>query len=154
MKKWLQRLLDRAEARLRAGQDTARRVLAIAGVGVIAALVATAWPILMELHSERMAAIDPRPAYVNRVRDTIQRKTRATFEKLPKQDRSGTLKLRIEISPDGALMAATVAEPSGFSDIDDLALRIVGEAAPFEPFPDDMRKTTTSVEIVTQFVFD
>jgi TonB family protein len=153
MKQWLQRLLARAEARLHAGQKTLRVALAIAGVGVIAALVAAAWPIVVELHSERVAAIDPRPAYVNRVRDSIQRTTRATFEKLPKQDRSGALKLRIEIDPNGALIAVTVAEPSGFSDIDDLAIRIVRDAAPFEPFPPDMRRTTTSVEIVSEFVF-
>jgi TonB family protein len=153
MTKWLQRLLGQAEARLHAGQKTVRAALVVAGVGVIVALGAAAWPIVVELHSERVAATDSRPAYVNRVRESIQRTTRATFEKLPKQDRSGTLKLRIEINPEGALIAAAVAEPSGFSDIDDLALRIVKDAAPFEPFPADMRRTTSSVEIVSEFVF-
>jgi TonB family protein len=153
MSEWLQRLLARAEARLHAGQRTVRLALVAGGLVVIAALGAAAWPILVELHSERVATGDPRPAYASRVKDRIQKTTRATFENLPRQDRSGTLKLRIEINPDGQLIAATVAEPSGFSDIDGLALRIVKEAAPFEPFPADMRRTTTSVEIVSEFVF-
>lgn len=153
MSDWLQRLLERAEARLHSGQKTVRVALVVAGLGVIVALGAAAWPILVELHSERIAAVDPRPAYVNRVRDRLQKATVETFAALPKRDRSGTLKLRIEITPDGALAAAAVAEPSGFSDIDELALRIVRESAPFEPFPPDMRKMTTSVELVSEFVF-
>lgn len=153
MIEWLKRLLARAEARLHAGQNTVRIALAAGGMAVLAALGAAAWPIVQELHSERIATADPRPAYVNRVKDRIQKVTRDTFAGLPKQDRSGLLKLRIEIDPEGRLMSATVAEPSGFSDIDNLALDIVRRAAPFEPFPADMRKTTTSVEIVSEFAF-
>lgn len=153
MTEWLKRLLAGAEARLHAGQKTVRIALAAGGIAVVAALGAAAWPILLELHSERVAAADPRPAYVNRVKDRIQKTTRDTFAGLPKQDRSGTLKLRIEIDPAGRLLSAVVAEPSGFSDIDGLAVRIVKQAAPFEPFPADMRKTTASVEIVSEFVF-
>ncbi len=152
MSEWLKRLLAGAEARVHARQNTVRAVLVIAGIAVLAALGAAAWPIIMELHSEQVAAADPRPAYVNRVRDQIQQTTRDTFSRLPKQDRSGLLKLRIEINPDGQLISASVAQPSGFSDIDTLAMRIVKEAAPFEPFPPAMRKMTTSVEILTEFV--
>jgi TonB family protein len=130
-----------------------RALLVLLGLAVIAMLGAAAWPIVMELRSEYADAADPRPAYVNRVREQIQKVTETAFARLPKPAGTGSLLLRIELGPDGALLSAAVAESSRLPALDELALRIVRESAPFEPFPEVVRKTTRVMEITSAFHF-
>ena len=55
---------------------------------------------------------------------------------------SGTLIVYVEVGSDGALVTAEIQRPSGNKVFDDAALRIVRLAAPFGPFPPELRKET------------
>ncbi len=65
----------------------------------------------------------------------------------------GELRLLVSITPDGALQEVSVLESSGHKILDDAALRIVRLAAPFAPFPEDMRKSTDVLEIIRTWQF-
>jgi len=65
----------------------------------------------------------------------------------------GELRLLVSITPDGALHEVSVLESSGHKVLDDAAMRIVRLAAPFAPFPDEMRKSTDVLEIIRTWQF-
>jgi protein TonB len=65
----------------------------------------------------------------------------------------GSLRLVVAITPDGALKGVRVLDSSGHNVLDDAAIRIVRLAAPFAPFPDEMRQTTDVLEIVRTWQF-
>lgn len=136
-----------------AGGRLARAAVFALGLGIVAVLGFLAWPILIESRPEPTPQADSRPAYVVRAREKIQKQTEATLALLPKSAEAGSLVVQIEVGPDGALLSAKVTESSGKPELDDLALRIVRESAPFEPFPTDARKTTRVMEINSEFVF-
>ena len=149
----LRRLIDRSDSALKAQQKTVHAALALLGLAVIAVLGAMAWPIATEPRPDFTAATDPRPAYVSRIREKIQKATQATLATLPQPAGAGSLVVRVEVAPDGTLLSAAVVETSGLRALDDLALRIVRSAAPFEPFPPEARKSTRVIEINSEFVF-
>jgi len=60
----------------------------------------------------------------------------------------GELRLLVSISPDGALKEISVLESSGHKVLDEAAIRIVKLAAPFAPFPEEMRRSTDLLEII------
>jgi TonB family protein len=149
----LRRLVDKANDRLLAGRRTVRIALLLLGMGLIAVLGAAAWPILMELRSEHIAAADPRPAYVSRVREKIQKATEAALAGMPARNPEGYLQLRIEVNAAGELVSAKVQQSSGDAALDQLALRIVRDASPFGQFPPDMRRSTKGVLLTSEFHF-
>lgn len=149
----LHRLLESADRRLGAGQRTVRAALILLAMTVTVALAAVAWPIVVELYSERITA-GSREAYLNRVSEKILRALGAAMVTRPKQDRAESLQLRIAVERDGGLISAEIVQPSGNRALDELALRIVRESAPFEAFPAEMRGGTTSVEIISTFNFN
>lgn len=65
----------------------------------------------------------------------------------------GDLTLLVTIRPDGSLKDVKVLQSSGHQVLDDAALRIVRLAAPYPPFPDDMRQSTDLLEIVRSWRF-
>ncbi|MCZ6501709.1 MAG: energy transducer TonB [Gammaproteobacteria bacterium] len=65
----------------------------------------------------------------------------------------GSLRLMVAILPDGSLSEVALLETSGHRILDDAALRIVRLAAPFAPFPDDLRQTTDVLEIIRTWQF-
>ena len=65
----------------------------------------------------------------------------------------GSLRLLVAITPDGALANIRVLESSGHPVLDDAAVRIVRLAAPFAPFPPEMRRNTDVLEIVRTWQF-
>ena len=65
----------------------------------------------------------------------------------------GSLRLLVAIVPDGTLRDVRVLESSGHRVLDDAALRIVRMAAPFAPFPPEMRRNTDVLEIVRTWQF-
>ena len=65
----------------------------------------------------------------------------------------GSLRLMVAILPDGSLSEVTLLETSGHQILDDAAIRIVRLAAPFAPFPDDLRQTTDVLEIIRTWQF-
>ena len=148
----LRRLIDRTDSALKAQQKTVHAALGLLGLAVITVLGAMAWPIATE-PPNFTAAADPRPAYVSRIREKIQKATQATLATLPRPAGAGSLVVRVEVAPDGTLLSAAVVEASGLRALDDLSLRIVRSAAPFEPFPPEARKSTRLIEINSEFVF-
>ena len=65
----------------------------------------------------------------------------------------GDLKLLVTLRPDGSLQNVRVIVSSGHKILDDAALRIVRMAAPYPPFPEEMRKSTDLLEIVRSWQF-
>jgi len=65
----------------------------------------------------------------------------------------GDLTLLVTIRPDGSLKEVKVMRSSGHQVLDDAAMRIVRLAAPYPPFPVEMRKSTDLLEIVRSWQF-
>lgn len=65
----------------------------------------------------------------------------------------GSLRLLVSILPGGDLKAVEILQTSGFQVLDDAAIRIVKLAAPFAPFPDELRQTTDVLEIIRTWQF-
>jgi len=130
-----------------------RAAHALLGLALLAVLAAAAWPIAVELWGEHAAAADPRPAYVKGVQEKISKATDTALAAARPRELPASLKLRIEVDAEGNLTSAKVMESSGDADIDELTLRIVRTAAPFGPFPPEMRRTTKVVELNSEFYF-
>src|SRR5262249_3187572 len=65
----------------------------------------------------------------------------------------GSLRLMVAIAPDGALKDVRILDSSGYKVLDDAAIRIVRQAAPFAPFPEEMRRNTDILEIIRTWQF-
>ena len=65
----------------------------------------------------------------------------------------GRLRLMVAILPDGSLHDIELLESSGHRVLDDAAIRIVRLAAPFAPFPHQLRGTTDILEIIRTWQF-
>lgn len=65
----------------------------------------------------------------------------------------GNLRLLVAVLPDGSLKDVKLLQSSGHQVLDDAAIRIVNLAAPFAPFPDDLRRTTDVLEIIRTWQF-
>jgi len=66
----------------------------------------------------------------------------------------GSLRLLVSIYPDGSIKDVEVMQSSGYRVLDEAAERIVRLAAPFQPFPVEMRKTTDILEIIRTWKFE
>jgi protein TonB len=65
----------------------------------------------------------------------------------------GQLRLTVSIRADGSLESVEVSKSSGQRMLDAAAVRIVKLAAPYAPFPDDIRKETDVLSIVRTWTF-
>ena len=65
----------------------------------------------------------------------------------------GQLRLLVALFPDGQVSEVRILSSSGYSILDDAAIRIVRLAAPFDPFPPDMREEVDILEIVRTWQF-
>ncbi|MDX5300247.1 MAG: energy transducer TonB [Gammaproteobacteria bacterium] len=65
----------------------------------------------------------------------------------------GTLRLLVSIYANGSLKDVQVLESSGHSVLDDAAVNIVRLAAPFPPFPEQMREKQDILEIIRTWSF-
>ena len=74
-------------------------------------------------------------------------------EEARKRKLYGSLRLLVAIEPDGSLRQVELLESSGHKMLDDAAVRIVRQAAPFAPFPDELRATTDLLEIIRTWQF-
>lgn len=66
---------------------------------------------------------------------------------------TGQLLLDVALNPDGSVRSVELARPSGHKVLDDAAERIVRLAAPFSPFPDEVRDQTDVLHIVRTWRF-
>jgi TonB family protein len=146
-------LIEAGSRRMDFSRPAARALLAALALAAVATLAAGIWFAYLDSRTVRVSYSDLRRAYVERAREKIQVATDAAAEERARLGSASSLKLRVVVNPNGGLMSATVVESSGNRAVDDLALRIVRESAPFEPFPPLMRRYTTSVEIYGTFHF-
>lgn len=65
----------------------------------------------------------------------------------------GDLRLMVAIRHDGTIHNIEVLSSSGHTVLDEAAIRIVRMAAPFEPFPPELRETTDMLEIIRTWKF-
>jgi periplasmic protein TonB len=65
----------------------------------------------------------------------------------------GQLRLMVALFPDGRVSEVRILSTSGQTVLDDAAIRIVQLAAPFDPFPADMREDVDILEIVRTWQF-
>ncbi|MGD8842003.1 MAG: TonB family protein [Gammaproteobacteria bacterium] len=70
-----------------------------------------------------------------------------------RQNLSGNLIVQVAVKPDGSVQEITIRKPSGYKILDDAAVRIVRLAAPFAPFPEDIRKETDVLYITRTWLF-
>lgn len=131
----------------------ARVLLVVLALAAVSTLAAGIWFAYLDSRAVAVSYSDLRQTYVGRVREKIQVATDAAADERSRLGDASTLKLRVVVNPNGGLLQASVVESSGNRAVDDLALRIVRESAPFEPFPPLMRRYTTSVEIYGTFHF-
>ncbi len=67
---------------------------------------------------------------------------------------AGQLLLDVAINPDGSVNRVTLRRPSGQKLLDDAAIRIVELAAPFDPFPPEIRVDTDILHITRTWKFN
>jgi protein TonB len=70
-----------------------------------------------------------------------------------RQNISGELTLEVAIKSDGTVVEMDIRLPSGHRILDEAALRIVRLAAPFAPFPENIRKDTDVLHITRRWHF-
>jgi protein TonB len=66
----------------------------------------------------------------------------------------GKLRLLVVIRQDGSLEDIRVLSSSGYAVLDEAAIKIVQMAAPYAPFPAELRATTDKLEIIRTWQFD
>lgn len=66
----------------------------------------------------------------------------------------GSLRLLVVINYDGQLEDIQVLASSGFAVLDEAAIKIVRMAAPFAPFPAELRATADKLEIIRTWQFE
>ena len=150
----LRRLVEAGSTRIDFTRPAARALLVVFALAAVATLAGGIWFAYLDSHTTRVSYSDLRRVYVERVREKIQVATDAAAEEQRRLGDATTLKLRVVVNPNGGVVSAVVVESSGNRAVDDLALRIVRESAPFEDFPPLMRRYTTSVEIHGTFHFN
>jgi len=89
-------------------------------------------------------------AYLNTWREKVERIGNANF---PDAGIFGDLRLLVVLREDGTLADVRVIASSGHSELDAAAERIVRLAAPFQPFPVEMRKRYDQLEIIRTWKF-
>jgi len=67
---------------------------------------------------------------------------------------SGELQLEVVVDYDGALRRVTLQQSSGEPLLDEAALAIVRQAAPFPPFPTELRQQVEVLHIIRRWRFD
>jgi protein TonB len=80
--------------------------------------------------------------YIEAWREKIQRVGELNYPSAARGRMSGNLVMYVEVSSNGELITAEIQRPSGNKVFDDAALRIVRLAAPFGPFPPELKKET------------
>ncbi len=95
--------------------------------------------------------------YANYMNDWVAKVERIGNLNYPDEARrqgiSGKLILDVALRPDGTIYNITVRRPSGHKILDDAAINIVRLAAPYPPFPEDIRNETDILHITRTWEF-
>lgn len=93
-------------------------------------------------------------AYLDAWRAKIERIGNLNYpEEAKRRSITGSLRLDVAVNPDGSVREVTVLQPSGHKLLDDAARRIVHLAAPFSPFPQELREDTDVLHIIRTWEF-
>lgn len=93
-------------------------------------------------------------AYLDAWRMKIERIGNLNYpEEAKRQNLSGNLILDVALNSDGEIYSITLRRSSGHKILDDAAIRIVNLAAPFAPFPEELRKDTDVLHITRTWQF-
>ena len=66
----------------------------------------------------------------------------------------GNVRLAVQLKPNGSVQNIQVTQSSGHRFLDEAAIQSVRLAAPFAPFPDEMRRNVDVLEIIRTWRFD
>ena len=66
----------------------------------------------------------------------------------------GSLQMLVTVENSGELEDIRILKSSGYAVLDEAAIRIVRMAAPFSPFPEELRATTDKLEILRTWQFE
>lgn len=92
--------------------------------------------------------------YLNSWRRKIEKVGNLNYPAEARRDKLyGSLRLLVAIHPDGSLKEVALLESSGHAVLDDAAMNIVRLAAPYAPFPDELRQSTDVLEIIRTWQF-
>lgn len=92
--------------------------------------------------------------YQQAVREKIERTGEQNFpQAVLELQESFTVRASITIKYDGSLKEVRVVRPSGNKAIDDTVIKIAQLAAPFEPFPDEIKKEAEFLVILDEWMF-
>ncbi len=92
--------------------------------------------------------------YLNSWRRKVERVGNLNYPaEARRQQIYGSLRLLVSLYPDGALKEVMLLQSSGHAVLDDAAIAIVELAAPYSPFPTELRETTDVLEIIRTWQF-
>ncbi len=80
--------------------------------------------------------------------------TRNFPEQALREHKFGQVRLMVALNPDGKVRNIEVLKSSGHRFLDEAAMRSVRLAAPFAPFPPEMRRITDILEIIRTWKYD
>ncbi len=93
-------------------------------------------------------------AYLEAWRLKVERVGTLNFPQgIIRDDLSGNPTLEVAIGPDGLLQDILIARSSGHKELDHAALSILRLSAPFDPFPEELRKNYDVIRIKYQYQF-
>ncbi|MEW8292588.1 MAG: energy transducer TonB, partial [Candidatus Thiodiazotropha endolucinida] len=93
-------------------------------------------------------------AYLDAWRRKVERIGNLNYPDQAKRSRLyGNLVLHVAVKADGSVEQIKVLHSSGHKILDDAAVRIVRLAAPFSPFPNEIRKETDILDITRTWQF-
>ncbi|MEW8511457.1 MAG: energy transducer TonB [Candidatus Thiodiazotropha sp.] len=93
-------------------------------------------------------------AYLDAWRRKVERIGNLNYPDQAKRSRLyGNLVLHVAVKADGSVESIKVRHSSGHKILDDAAIRIVRLAAPFSPFPNEIRKETDILDITRTWQF-
>ncbi|MCG7982078.1 MAG: energy transducer TonB [Candidatus Thiodiazotropha lotti] len=93
-------------------------------------------------------------SYLDAWRRKVERIGNLNYPDQAKRDRLyGNLVLHVAVKADGSVDQIRVLHSSGHKILDDSAIRIVRLAAPFSPFPNEIRKETDILDITRTWQF-
>ena len=112
-------------------------------------------PRVRRLSSDSRKHSPDESSYLMQWRQKVQRVGQLNYPESARREKlSGQLRMLVVLRSDGSLDYSEVLSSSGYLDLDRAALRIIDLAAPFQPFPVELRKTTDRLEIIRVWRFE
>lgn len=150
----LRRLVEETHRQIRLERVATRVLLAFFAIVVIAGVGAALWSSYASGSASPKGALiaNPWTLYADTVRQRIQKRMDADYAKDHVPGRGKSLKLRIRLKANGDLDSVEVERPSDSIAVDEFAMRIVRDVAPFGPAPAQIRKNAEFVTISAEFV--